>query len=348
LQLNPNQNQPMKKFYFALLLILCGVGLMAQPVITSSFNPVPGDQYKYHPVNTQITAGNSGANVVWDFSTIQVIYNPITGKYLNPASTPYSTDFQMSTIAYEDYFAAGTYHYYTTSATKLEKVGEASVLLTAVYSQPATMYTYPFTYNTKVTTNYGCTTAVGSLTLHKTASWEAEGDAYGTLMLPSGTFQNILRIKTRHIIEDDYVGTVTNKQDITEYIWVSTTSKKPYLKITTTIHSTNGTTIDTVRTSLISDDVSAIGGAVMGSVSALVYPNPAQDQIILEFNTAHSANIGWSLFSADGQLIFENSAQNYSPGTHLAAIPVAALSPGCYFVRITSNEGSRVLRFMKT
>jgi hypothetical protein len=62
----------MKKFYVLLLLILCMASLVAQPVITSSFNPVPGDQFKYHPVNTQITEGNSGISQRYKLSTTQL------------------------------------------------------------------------------------------------------------------------------------------------------------------------------------------------------------------------------------------------------------------------------------
>jgi hypothetical protein len=266
---------------------------------------------------------------------------------MSPAITPYANEFSTATVAYEDYYAAGTYHYYLAGSSKLEKVGEASVLLSAVYDEPATMFTYPFTYNTKVTENYACTTAVGSMTLHKTASWEAEGDAYGTLMLPSGTYQNMLRIKTFHSIEDDYPGVVTNKKVVTEYLWVSSTSKKAYLKITHEVHSTNGTPIDTIYSVSVSDEVSGIGGAVIESVSAVLYPNPASNQLTLELSSVNGASIGWSLYTSSGQLIQESSALNYSPGNHLISVPVATLKPGCYFVNINTNEGSRVLRFMK-
>lgn len=337
----------MKKLYILLLVAMCSVGLGAQPVITSSFNPAPGDQYKFHPVNTQITPGNSGANVVWNFSTVQIIYNPITGKYISPASTPYATDFTTATVAYEDFYAAGTYHYYTASSNKLEKTGEASVLLTAVYDNPATMFTFPFTFGTKVTDNYGCITPVGTLSLHKTASWEAEGDAYGTLMLPSGTFQNILRIKIRSVIEDDYPGVVTNKKDITEYWWVSPTSKRPYLKIIHEIHSTNGTVIDTIRSIQVSDEVSGIGRAVLGSVCAMVYPNPVADVLFLELNANHATPISWNLLGADGQLIKSESMQTIQQGNHVVRIPLTGIKPGCYFVQIRTDEGSRVLRFVK-
>lgn len=58
---------------------------MAQPVITSAFNPQAGDTFIYHI--TSFTAnlsaiGPEGANVVWDFSNIATT-SIISGRYQN-------------------------------------------------------------------------------------------------------------------------------------------------------------------------------------------------------------------------------------------------------------------------
>ncbi|MFO7722873.1 MAG: T9SS type A sorting domain-containing protein [Bacteroidales bacterium] len=338
----------MKKIFTLLLCTACCIGLYAQPVITSSFNPAPGEQYRYHPVNTQITPGNSGANITWDFSGIQIIYNPIIGKYINPSQTPYANDFTGSNVAFEDYFAAGTYHYFETTTNHYEKKGEASVLYTAVYQNPHTMFTYPFTYNTVVTDNFACTTAVGSLTLERNGTWEANGDAYGTLMLPSGTHSNVLRIKTTCNTVDEYPGVIENGKNVIEYCWVIPTSKRPLLKIGTEYHFSGGAPIDTVYYVRISEEVSGIAHPDQNLSNIRLYPNPvAGDELAVGFEMQHQAEVKIELVSADGKVSRSMPMQNMAPGTHQVTVAMEGLAPGLWFVRVDSGGIPKMFKVVK-
>jgi hypothetical protein len=338
----------MKKQITLFLFLVCAIGLYAQPVITSSFNPAPGEQYRYHPVNTQITPGPSGSNVTWDFSGIQVIYNAIIGKYISPATTPYANDFTAATVAYEDYYAAGTYHYYTTSTTKYEKIGEASVLYTAVYQDPHTMFTFPFTYNTKVSDNFSCTTSVGSLVLQRTGTWEAEGDAYGTLKLPSGTYNNVLRIKTEHKNKDEYPGVIDNEKDVIEYCWVLPTSKRPLLKIGTEYYFSSGAPIDTVDYIRISEEVSGIAHPDQNISNIRLYPNPqAGDELTISFEMLVQAVVKLDLVGIDGKVIRTLPSRKMAPGNYQETISFEELASGVWFVRFDAGGIPKMFRVVK-
>jgi hypothetical protein len=338
----------MKKFFTLLLCTAFGIGLYAQPTITSSFNPAPGDHYRFHPVNTQITAGNAGANVTWDFSGIQIIYNPIIGKYMSPSTTPYANDFSGTNVAFEDYFAAGTYHYFETTTSKYEKKGEASVLYTAVYQNPHTMFTYPFTYNTVVTDNFACTTSVGSLTLERNGTWEAKGDAYGTLMLPSGTYNNVLRIRTSSSTVDEYPGVIQNGKDVIEYCWVMASSKRPLLKIGTEFHFSGGAPIDTVDYVRISEEVSGIAHPDQNLANIRLYPNPAAGEALaVSFELQNHAEVRIDLVSTDGKVARSMPAQKMTPGSHMVTIPMDGIAPGLWFVRVDSEGVPKMFRVVK-
>ncbi len=337
----------MKKIYFAFVLLLLSSIMYSQPQITSAFNPVPGDIYKYHSVNPTITPGNSGAQVTWDFSTLSIAYNPNIGRYHSPASTPYAASFPGSTVAYEDHFAAGTYHFFTASSTKFEKLGDANVMLTAIYDNPAIFYTYPFTYNTKVTSTYTCSDSVGSMAYEKTGSWEAEGDAWGALLLSTGTHQNVLRIKTHHIIEDDYPGVVTNVKDILEYAWVSATTKKPLVKYTTEFHFTNGTPIDTLTYLFVSEEVSGINEPTGYLAGMSYWPNPASDLLNIGFEMLTVADITFEIYCAGGQMLTSNTLYSTLPGNHYHSISLDNLKPGFYILRVIAGDSANMIRFIK-
>jgi hypothetical protein len=337
----------MKRTILSLALCLAGLLLLSQPSITSSFNPSPGDNYRYHPVNTSVTPGSSGANIVWDFSGIQIIYNPITGKYLSPSATPYVNDFPGCNVAYEDYFMAGTYHYYQTSSTKWEKKGEASVMLTAVFDNPMTMFTYPFTYNTVITDSFSCHTSVGSLVLDKRGIWQITGDAYGILKLPSGNYHNVLRVKKIFNTVDDYSGTTINEKDIEEYCWISTTSKVPLFRITTEYNFANGSPTDTLSSIRISDEVAGIsdpGGMING---IKLFPNPGSGDVELIFYLPQPESLDISLIAADGKEMWRQDPELCMPGKNSKIIHTENLPSGMYFLNLKMNGYCTTLKFVR-
>jgi hypothetical protein len=338
----------MKKLLTLLLLTFIYTGGFSQPSITSSFNPVVGDNYKYHPVNTIVTPGNAGANVTWDFGAIAVLYNPFVGRYHNPAATPYAADFPTATVAFEDHFMAGTYHYYKTSGTKMEKLGEASVLVTAVFAAPFTMFTYPFTYNTTTTGNYTCTTAVGSLTLEKNGTWSATGDAYGTLILPSGIHSNVLRIKTHHVVDDVYSGgSGAYKKDITEYLFVIPTSRIPLLKITSEIFYSGGTPIDTIDLVSVSDEVSGLGETPSQTFHLKFSPNPTAGNILMEFELQREEKVQMTVYSPEGRMVRKSDESTLPAGRHEQQISLEGLLPGVYLLRMEAGSSTSLHRIIR-
>ncbi len=340
----------MKKMILFLFLLSSAMTLFSQPTINSTFNPAPGDNYKYHPVNTVITPGASGANATWDFSTIQIIYNPITGKYLSPSATPYNNDFPGCNVAYEDHFIAGTYHYFETTSSKMEKKGYASVLVTANYSDPQVMFTYPFTYNTVVSDSFKCTAPIGtSMVLEKKGHWEAKGDAYGTLRLPSGNHSNVLRIFTKSYTLDDYGSSAGNYEvDAEEYLWVSTTSKIPLLRIGVEFHFANGSPIDTIEYIRVSDEVSGVSDPSGQVVQMRLYPNPASESITLDFFFLKPQKATLTLLGTDGKVIIHETDHEMGTGFQKKEMNVSNLAPGIYLLRFETEGVSRMFKFVKS
>lgn len=339
----------MKKLFTLVLSLMIYAGLFAQPVINSSFNPGPGENFRFHPVNTKITEGSSGANVTWDFSAIQIIWNAMGGKYMNPSATPYVNDFPGADIAYEDFFVPGTFHYYTTTSAAMDKLGEASFQMTAVYDNPQTIITYPFTYTTVVTDNYYCNTLVGSLDLEITGFWEANGDAYGTLILPSGTYNNVLRIKITNDFTKDYNDASIPVEGVegVEYWWVSATSSKPLLKIISEHYTRDGNPYDSLFYIKISEEVSGIDHPDIAMSNLKLFPNPAAELLNLEFDVVNGSDIELSVVTVNGKTIREYGRESMSSGSYIKEHSLDGLAPGVYLLRVTAGDTSKMLRFVK-
>lgn len=337
----------MKNLSFVFVAMFIIVQLNAQPVITSSFNPVPGDLFKFHPATTIIEPGSAGANVTWDYSNIGIVYNPQTGRYIDPAITPFDTSFPAANVVYEDHFAAGTFHYYATDNNEIKKLGYASVLLTAVYDSPYTLYTYPFTYNTVVTDNFTCTTEVGAIDLIEQGTWEAEGDAYGTLILPSGTHNDVLRIKITNVFSKEYTGVPKEDYEITEYLWVTPTSKIPLLKLKIDRRFVGGNPTDTLISVLISDDVSSIDEQSNSFANLKLYPNPASTEINVDFVLQNTSVVRIEVLSADGRLVKQIKAAEHQPGKIRETITIDDLTSGLYMVNIIAGDTMKTKKFIK-
>ena len=339
----------MKKLFTQILCLFVTTGLFAQPVINSSFNPKTGDVFRFHPVNTKITEGSSGANVTWDFSTIHIIWNAMGGKYMNPSATPYVNDFPGADVVYESFFAPGTYHYYYATSTALEKIGEASFQVTAVYNSPQTIITYPFTYNSKTTDNYSCNTTIGSLDLDIIGLWEAEGDAYGTLILPSGTYNNVLRIRITNEFTKDYndPGQAVEGTEGVEFWYVSSTSNKPLLKIIREHYTRDGNPYDSLAISMVSEEVSGISHPDRAITNLRLFPNPATDVLHVGFEMENSAEVAMAMVTVDGRTIKEYGREAMSPGSYLKELSLDGLASGIYLLRVDAGEAPKMFRVVK-
>ncbi len=338
----------MKKIFALMFMLASFAYVYGQPTLTSAFNPQPGDQWKYNPVNTQIEPGDAGAGVTWDFSGIEIIYNPVIENYMSPAATPYATDFPQATVAYESKQAVGTFVYYKGTGTNLERLGEASVMMKIRYLPPPVLYTYPFTFGTSVTGYYEDTATVGALELTRTLDYSANGDAYGTLRLPTGDHQDVLRIKIESTLENEYTGGVgVQTVEAVEYLWVDPASRIPLMRMIKEVHYAAGAPLDSIRSILVSDLVSGISAPASFLTSQEIHPNPATDMATVHFNLTQHANVVVDVYSVDGKRVVTGKPTPYPAGSHQEQIPLHALKAGVYIVRLTSDDTSQTVRLVK-
>ena len=212
---------------FVVVLLLTAQLGFAQITLTQDNFPVQGDVFNYITVDaTTLSAGTAGADVAWDFSDLTGAGSATSGTYVNPVGTMFGGNFPTSTIAEE---TAATTNYYEVTSTEASWVGRADPDGTVfTYSDPLIQMTYPFTYLDSFVDEgdrqYNVGVDVGS---HMTMTVVA--DAYGTLTLPVGTFEDVLRVQSIQTFRDTVPSNPGQyfEAEFIRYEWFTADSRDP-------------------------------------------------------------------------------------------------------------------------
>ena len=317
----------MKTFY-ALVLLLPATAL-AQPVITASVQPQPGDQCRYLYYSDNASFG-TGPDQYWDFAGYA--FSPsFVQNYVDPLGTAGGPLFPGSNVAYVN--ATQTYYeYYTTSPT--------SWIVNGIYSTSGTYYDavdpmevmhFPWTYGTVHEDAYLYVANDGSEPLQDTLRWNV--DTYGTVRLPGGT-------------ELPVVGAVVHNQtvDTTEmavytFDQVEIRLYAPDVRcrvatITMEYEYTYG-----VLTNFYSN-VRALDDATIGlaetaavAVAPVLWPVPTQGTLNVRYALRTGARVDLRVIDATGRVVStqRSGAAELSNG---ASLDVSGLAPGTYLLQL--------------
>ncbi len=80
--------------------------------------------------------------------------------------------------------------------------------------------------------------------------------------------------------------------------------------------------------------------------SFTMYPNPAQNNVTLDFSIAQTAEVNINIIDITGRIVKEVSKENFASGANSVTVDVADLMNGFYFVNIQSLQGSKTSRLL--
>ena len=217
----------MKSFLLSTLAILFTVSLNAQPVINQNIIPTIGDRWDitfFEPTN--FNPGSGGANQVWDFSGLD-ISNAIDLNFqaLNPTDVLGHTNFPTADFAIY-LFGFENYQFYSINQDSIPLVGGVQVSnqeisFMTIFTDPEDGLHLPVHYGDSYNYySYFEQYFGGSLLATNDRNGSVTADAYGTIITPSGTYPNVLRL----IIQETSFGE-TN----TQYAWYDVNNFTPVL-----------------------------------------------------------------------------------------------------------------------
>ncbi|MBE9491949.1 MAG: T9SS type A sorting domain-containing protein [Bacteroidetes bacterium] len=332
----------MKKLYLFILIAACFTfTLQAQPTLTYQNNaPQIGDVFEMQIVDAEnLIPGPDGANVTWDFSVLTNT-GVMQVNAVDPATTGYGGDFPEANIAMD--YLTGVYSFGIGNTTGFYDVGMVAdtgggEALLIHYTDSRQFMSYPFTYNNSfLDTYYAEYTLVADIIVNGNMTITA--DAYGTLILPTGTVNNVLRIKNITTEIDSFFfatifvyANIINRED---YTWYTDSYNNPIFNIH--ISDLNGTIS---KSAYYSEGGSSIEDLNLGLVSDLrVYPNPASDHININFELAEASDIRLSIFNQLGQQVWVMNKVYDLSGTQSENIEIGQLPRGIYYLYLSGKD----------
>jgi hypothetical protein len=188
-------NKKMKKLFILLIWIAIPTILAAQPIVNNAEDFTIGTVLKFQNCSaTGVSPGNSGANQTWNFASLTSLPDTITEWMVLPSSTTHGSLFPTANQV--EKYSNGQFIYVNKTANENYIVG----FIDTTTTYPATHYPNPMLF-AKRPLNYGMvvtdtftmagSSALGIVTINP--------DAYGTLILPNGTHNNVLRVKITEV-----------------------------------------------------------------------------------------------------------------------------------------------------
>jgi hypothetical protein len=219
------------KALFTLLFNLIIITMYAQPVISDSWIPQIDDVWRQSVTFETPEPGESGANINWDFSDVNVdnFYFEILFNWIDPAGTPYVDSFPESNICAN--FEGFAYGYYRSDESQFEYLGSGSEFGTDLFTDPQTFRYIGMDFETTVVDSYEVVRYNNFFdpTMTKGAT-SYTYDAYGTLVLPNVTISDAIRIFSIDIETDSSSSgalSTVRGDSTTTYAWIADGSVFP-------------------------------------------------------------------------------------------------------------------------
>jgi len=231
------------------------------------------------------------------------------------------------------------------------------------FLDPSVIVPFPFAFGNIFTDKYVYTdrfeSSEGFVTSTTTVEYSSidttEADGYGTLILPSGTFDDVLRITKRSTIET--VSEVTFEGDFgsgfsdttistrTTYWWINDDLPSFLLIINVeTVEDFAPTTTVSYRSE---NPTTSVQPSLSEQIKFQYYPNLSKEEITISYQLSKKAEVDISLFDSEGKEVQTFVNANQYIGTYRSSYSLADLPSGIYLIQISIDDSIEFKRLVK-
>lgn len=332
----------MKNFTLVLSLLSVSTITMSQPTIDSESFYVPGDQVVGFAVDpTDINDGADGAGQIWDFSQLQSQgESPFWGgTIVDPSEL---NDFELFADAnVAMVLNNGTIRYWQNSDYGLTAIGQGGDNDLLQLNDDNTWFTYPFSFGSTLSDE-------SEGTLFGTCNdfvWESvsetQGVGYGTLILPSGTFENVLKIRRISFTtkSNEEIG-MERENNIVEHFWFQPGVAGPLLYMRS--WSNNGCPGTNEGAEIVytlpSQNTNIHNEISSEEITLSVFPNPANATTHLNIRTGASSEAEIWVSDLLGKNVLQVGKKEQIEESRLFEIGLESIQPGVYVVNVKMND----------
>lgn len=332
----------MKKTLLTLLVLVPFIGrsqtITTADLPTAGLAWITGNDSTY---TQAIPAGGTGQT--WDYSSLQNLENDTAG-FMSSAGTPYASTFPTSNLSGFDQ-ESGIYTYFTTNTTGIYLDGIAGPSVQFVYNTSQLYIPVPFSYGD--VRNSFARYQVDSVYLGNNARFVLRinstftADGTGNLTLPSGQFNNVLRIKETATTYDSlsfdvgggiYVPVSNSASQVTRYHFLMPGNQ---VALIMGIEADSLGQFATSSQYFTGDFVSSVKENT-SAVRVSTYPNPASESVSFDLSALHEIST-IEIYDLKGNLV--KTIQPESSG--ITTLPAQELANGVYHYSI-SGKGPKV------
>lgn len=329
----------MKKFLLSTFgLLVFSLIASAQTINIGDMTPQIGLVYSQGN-GDYISPGASGANQTWDLSGMNN-NETFTTTISNPSGLSGAENFPNATFA-SVIQGQESIGYSAVVNNRIEIVGLYTPNVTMTYPNPQTQIQFPLSYQSTYSDTYERNADLGSgISNQEVGGSSTVVDGYGTLITPTGTYTEVLRLKQN--VESD-LNTIMNGSVISTipftsetYIFVKAGFVTPLASV-----GTSGFSGQTEEFAVYYMS-STVGLENLSLIKELtVFPVPVVTDFTLRMEVETASEVGFNLFSVDGRMVAQFGTEFLPKGenTRSFAIPTSVAS-GVYLLQIKTPESA--------
>lgn len=330
------------------------------PLQASDLNPVAGDGFRVF-VSNQFAEENlsiSGATAVWNYANLNSALGSDSCRFVVATEIAEHTQVPGANLAfynlpYDAFSSAVTFLKADAAALSLagDRMEDQDIVFTGNYETPKILWNYPVSFNASYTSSFfKRVPLLDDLNQFIYGSFTYTVDGFGTLQLPSGSYDNVYRIKSvgSYIDSSEVIPEQFELTGYSEsvYHYVRAMTHFPLLSYyETTLTSSNGLPVPPVSfkrlTYLSPGSIVPLSIDKTRETDFVLYPQPAKEQVFVQFTSSRQA--GFQVLDITGREWINGQIQNESQ----IEINVANMPAGIYFLRVNATHGSSVKKFVK-
>ena len=313
----------------------------AQTLTVDNITPHIGDHFITHK-SLPVPFGESGQDVTWDLSGL-VALDTNELSYETPANHPKATLFPDATVVGIN-GDAGEFLDISSFAWQRLGISAPSFAFEVNYSNdPEVFLTFPFFFNKTFNNNFSGTITSGGITSPRTGTITVTGDGTGTLIMPYGQFDNVLRVKVLEVTTDSVSGIPVTVETLT-YSWFQ---EGIHASIASVIQTTIDTNVTSASYFLDESIILSNKDLVKWDSPIILYPNPSLDHVTIDFQLDKPSRIQWQITTMSGKHVFPATSTFRQAGPQSLGIDIASLPSGKYILQLIGNGKVASKKFLK-
>lgn len=312
-------------------VILFPLSVAGQPVLDRHVFPVTGTIFGYHDVPYQ-PAGNSGMGLKWDYSALPM-GTIVPYEWTTTAIAPGAGAFPSNALVLK--VPGEPTAYYQPGDTALHWLGTYTDTALVRFDPPLDILDLPCgMYTTWRDSGIAAITGSGRIDIRVT-TLEATADAWGTLLMPYGPVEDVLRVRYELNVRSRNEPNRVHLREV-RYAWYCTRTPMPLLLVV----ERSGWPPPERFTRWLDGSWQDDPRSLFRPIALHVFPDPCDDVVTVDLPARKADRTVLQLVDGNGQVRREWLAEFTGPQTRRMTLQMVDVPSGGYNLTWVGTDGT--------